>query len=401
MTARHDIKVVHLSTVHSADDPRAYGREARTLAAAGFDVVMVGCTPRAAPIDDSVAMRVLPSRSGRLARVTIGLVDAVRAVRKERPAIVHFHDPELLAVAWLFRLLGIAPIYDVHENLREQVLSKAYLSPSVRRIASKLIAVLEPIAARPCAAVVIVDPQWSSHFPRQVTFSLDNSPIRSEWVASTHVPVADRDNVFVYVGTVTEARGALDMVRAINQLDESLHAKLVVAGKASPESILAKMRELDVHSRVDFVGWKSRSEIVDLIGSSLVGLLLLHPEKNYLQARATKLFEYMLSGIPTIATNLPGSRSVIEAYDCGLLVEPHDIEGTAAAMDRLARDHNEVVRLGTNGQDNAVSFDAQVPGFVALYDKIAKVDPIISASGPGHDGDVLVASAHFQNGEMP
>jgi glycosyltransferase involved in cell wall biosynthesis len=360
-------KIVHLSTVHPADDPRIYVRECLTLADAGYNVTVIGRDPRGEPMSsDQVTVRLLPHRVGRIRRLTLGLIDGVRFTLRERPALVHFHDPELLCVAWIFRLRGITTVYDVHENLRQQILTKPYLQPVVARILSRVVAALEPIGARACHAVVLVDPQWADHFPKRRWIELGNAPRRAEWLASNTVALRDREAVFTYIGSVSKIRGALDMVAAVNLLPASLDARLVIAGKVDSE-LRAEIVALDVNGRVDLVGWLSRQEIVDLVGRSLAGMLLLHPVKNYLTAKATKLHEYMLGGVPTIATNLPGSRSVIEPFDCGVLVEPHDIAATADAMAMLINDRARAQEMADHGVANAECFDTQVPRLLGLY----------------------------------
>jgi glycosyltransferase involved in cell wall biosynthesis len=363
-------KIVHLSTVHPADDPRVYVRESLTLAEAGYDVTVVGCDPRGGPMSqDEVTVRLLPRRRGRLRRGTFGLIDAVRWTLREQPTLVHFHDPELLMVAWIFRWRGIITVYDIHENLRQQILTKPYLNARVARALSRVIAAVEPIGARACDALVLVDPAWAHYFPKRRWIELGNAPRRAEWLNASSVALSDRAPIFSYIGSVSEIRGALDMVRAVNLLPDSANARLVIAGKVD-DQLRARIVELDVHRRVDLVGWLSRDEIVELIGRSLAGMLLLHPVKNYLTAKATKLHEYMLGGVPTIATNLPGSRSVIEPYDCGVLVEPYDIEATAAAMTMLINNRGRAQEMADNGIANAECFDTQAPRLLGLYDDL-------------------------------
>ena len=60
-------------------------------------------------------------RDTRLRRMTFGAWRMVNAVRKARPSIAHFHDPELLPWALLLRLWGIMVVYDVHEDYPQAI----------------------------------------------------------------------------------------------------------------------------------------------------------------------------------------------------------------------------------------------------------------------------------------
>ena len=50
------------------------------------------------------------------------------------------------------------------------------------------------------------------------------------------------------------------------------------------------------------------------------------------------LMEAMASGVPVVATRLSGIPELVEDGVTGLLVEPHDPEGLAAALERLLAD---------------------------------------------------------------
>ena len=79
-------KIVHMTTVHTADDIRIRRKECATLAEAGFDVVLL------APADENhncsgVKVLGLGSERGRLHRMTSGLVRALIAALRERATV--------------------------------------------------------------------------------------------------------------------------------------------------------------------------------------------------------------------------------------------------------------------------------------------------------------------------
>ena len=119
-------KIRHVTTVHAVDDPRIFHKECRSLAARGYDVGLIVYHERAEVID---GVRVVPlDRSrGRLDRMSRAAWRAYRTAAAERADIYHLHDPELLWVGALLKLGGRRVIYDVHEDVPKQILSKHWI----------------------------------------------------------------------------------------------------------------------------------------------------------------------------------------------------------------------------------------------------------------------------------
>ena len=113
----------------------------------------------------------------------------VRQVRRFRPDVVHFHDPELLLLAPLLRWLAPTVIYDVHESLPDLVLDRAWIPGPLRRAVSSVCAVLEPLLARFCTALVLVDGRWGTRFG-SFTFAVAE-PCEGDFNGNGEVEVAD------------------------------------------------------------------------------------------------------------------------------------------------------------------------------------------------------------------
>ena len=122
--------LVHLSTVHPRHDTRIYIKQVGTLYRAwGNDVQLVvadglGCRETAG--EPSIFdLGLLPA--SRSARAFIVTVRALGYFWRTRPRLVHFHDPELIPLGFLLRLLGCLVIYDVHEDVPRQTMAKDWI----------------------------------------------------------------------------------------------------------------------------------------------------------------------------------------------------------------------------------------------------------------------------------
>src|SRR6516164_1118853 len=87
------LKVVHLTSVHSAMDPRIFKKECRSLARAGFDVTIVGPHPEDT-VEEQVRILSVKKHRSRVARMTRTVWSVFQAARQLDADVYHFHDPE-------------------------------------------------------------------------------------------------------------------------------------------------------------------------------------------------------------------------------------------------------------------------------------------------------------------
>ena len=104
-----------------------------------------------------------------------------------------------------------------------------------------------------------------------------------------------------------------------------------------------------------------------------IGLVTLAPRPNYLESYPTKLFEYMASGVPVVASDFPLWRKIVEDAGCGLLVDPQKPEAIAKAMDWLFEHPNQAADMGAAGRRAAhrtYNWQSEADKLLALYEKM-------------------------------
>ncbi len=112
-----------------------------------------------------------------------------------------------------------------------------------------------------------------------------------------------------------------------------------------------------------------------VLAHSVAGLVTLHPIINYIDALPVKMFEYMVAGIPVIASNFPLWRGIIEGNQCGLCVDPLNPSEIAKAIDYILTHPAEAQRMGENGLravKEKYNWDIEEKKLLALYGQLLK-----------------------------
>jgi glycosyltransferase involved in cell wall biosynthesis len=364
------IKVVHLTTTHDPGDVRILHKECRTLAAAGYDVVLV--VPHDEDeIREGVTIRAVPRPSSRLQRVTRTASAVVAAARDEGGDVFHLHDPELLPWAASLRQNGRRVIYDAHESLPKDIRSKHYIPPGIRGLVAAGADLGERALCAGLDGIVAVTPGIARRFPPRKTVVVRNYPRLDDPLAGEGRGYEARAPIVLYLGGISEIRGAHEMVRAIGKVKESLEPQLWLAGRFDPPALEGRLASEAGWSRTAALGWQTREQVAAAIGEARIGILALHPVPNFLDSLPVKLFEYMSAGIPVVASDFPAWRPIVEG--AGLLVNPLDPDAIALAVEWLLEHPEEAAFMGRRGREavrREYHWDLEATTLLALYRRV-------------------------------
>jgi glycosyltransferase involved in cell wall biosynthesis len=370
--------VVHMTSVHSALDRRIFHKECRSLAREGFRVTIIG--PHSADtIADHVCIKSIIPEKSRLGRMTRTVWRIYREARRQRADIYHFHDPELIPVGLLLRAGGKRVIYDIHEDFPKDVLSKFYLPAWSRKSIAWIIEKLEEAACGHFSALVTVTPSIAERFRliNRQTVIVHNYPYHDEITsAQTAAPWEKRRNSVAYVGGITAQRAIREMVFAMACLPENLSATLELAGNEVPEAV--SIEELHRHpgwARVLHHGVLDRLSTFRLLHQVRAGLVIFHPEPNHLEAMPQKIFEYMGSGLPVIASDFPLWRRMLGGIGCAIFVDPMNPRAISKAIEYVLTHPQEAEEMGRRGQSVVLekyTWNTQAEELVKLYSTLTE-----------------------------
>ena len=174
-------KVCHLTSVHPKIDTRIFYKECKTLVDAGYDVTLVVQNDKDEVID-GVKILCIDTPKNRKERMLHTTRHVYKRALECNADIYHFHDPELMPIGLKLKRKGKKVIYDVHEDVPRQILSKQWIPAPLRKIISWVIERIEIYAAKRFDCIVTATDYIAGHFVKlnNNVIAVKNYPIKIE-----------------------------------------------------------------------------------------------------------------------------------------------------------------------------------------------------------------------------
>ncbi len=256
-----------------------------------------------------------------------------------KPALVHACDLDTVLPSLVYRFLvrNVKIVFDVFDTFTLLIQAKSeFLGTFIKPI--------ELYAASKADALVVVSEERLRFFScvalKQTRIIMNCPPKHSfSSEANTHCEV---ENVFrvIYAGAVAPYRGLLEVVEAVNVLDNVL---FIVAGRVIDDDLFARLCSFRCFR---YVGQLSFDDSLRLERSADV-IPVLYDQSLPINkvAAPNKLYEAMLLGVPVI-TNLSG---FLVEIPFGIQVE-YDVNAIRRAIDYLQKHPEVCARFGLEGR---------------------------------------------------
>jgi len=181
--------------------------------------------------------------------------------------------------------------------------------------------------------------------------------------------------VLLYIGDTGIRRGLKTAIKSIKLIKNQIkNIKLVIVGKNSSDPILKKIvKDLQIESCVDFLGWKDQSLFQSYILSSDICISPLHRNLHHDTTYANKIFQYMSLGKPLLVSDAIAQRRLVEKNNTGLVHKEKDAQDFSEKVLTLYKNEKLRIELGNNGKEfieNKFSWEQTSKKLVHLYDNL-------------------------------
>jgi glycosyltransferase involved in cell wall biosynthesis len=375
--------------------------EARTLAAAGFEVTIMAIDPDHRPSSDLeqyvYVHRVrVPQQIRNKARglaASLPLMDwiigrAVRKLHRIRPIdALHAHDLYLFGAALQAgRRLKVPVVGDMHENWVEALRHYKWSTTAPGKwvvnfgrwqrletewsgAVDRLVVVIDEMAERMGAQLRHAGLRYEH------IVTVPNTIARSTfetWSSSIPQDMPEGHPLLLYTGGMDRHRGLEDPIRAMPIILRSHpQAVLVLVGDGAVREELENLAvSLGLGEAVRFLGWKDQDTVRGYMEAADIGLIPHRKTTHTDHTIPHKLFHYMHAGLPCVVSDCRPLERIVSAEACGKVYSSGTPEALAASVCAILEDPSaraDMAERGRGGVRERWNWEATSKGLIDLY----------------------------------
>ena len=311
-----------------------------------------------------------------------------RFIKENKVDALHIHDIRIAASVFsVNKKYKLPVVLDLHENRPEIMKFYPHLSkiPGKYLISPKKWKNKEEEFISKATKVVVVTLEAKDEILKRVVISSDNiidvpnTVRKSFYINPKPVPeiLNQYSNKFVllYIGDTGIRRGLKTAIKATALLKNKIDTlKLVIVGKNSSDPVLKKLvKDLQIESYVDFLGWKDQSLFQSYILASDICISPLHRNLHHDTTYANKIFQYMSFAKPILVSDAIAQQKLVAKVNAGLVHKERDVKDFTHKILALYKSKPLRIELGAKGKyfvQNEFSWEETSKKLINLYDNL-------------------------------
>ena len=370
------IKICHITSAHPRYDTRIFYKECTSLVNAGYEVILLVAEKKGSQPEINKGVSIIPVHfepKNRFDRIFNSPKVMLKKALEVNADIYHFHDPELLQIALKLKKNNKKVIFDSHEDVCGQILSKKWIPGILRPIVSYLYMCYSNHVLSKLDHLIGVTP----HLVDKLRIINPNTEM------ITNYPIVNSDlkyrfesqktaNSFCFAGGIDEQWNHETILFALEEID----AKYSLMGRAD-EHYLEGLKKNLSWVKVQYHGILPHQEVLKELSSCVAGLAILDYSENTCGKLGTlgntKLFEYMQAGLPVICSDFVLWKDIIEEWDCGICIPPRDVIALRNAIQYMIDNPEKAKEMGKNGRQAVLeefNWGIEEKKLISLYRKL-------------------------------
>jgi glycosyltransferase involved in cell wall biosynthesis len=173
----------------------------------------------------------------------------------------------------------------------------------------------------------------------------------------------------LFTGRLVYQKGLDLLLDALSALGDLTWRLTIVGDGPELVPLMEQAKSLGLKERVDFVGWKTRQDLLPYYHEAN---LFVFPSRH--EGMPNALLEAMSCGLPAIATDIAGNQELVVDGENGLLVPSEDVDALRDALRTLISQEHLRVEMGKAARQHILesySWQATAQAYLRLLKQVA------------------------------
>lgn len=405
---------MHLQAV-ARTDPRVM-REATALVAAGFDVVIVdieedgrrdqvevlqGVQLRHVMMPSWYVSTRFPWSLVKAARMCLAAIFRLLQIPAES---YHAHDAPALIPCYIAARLRRKPlVLDAHElplattPLEEMSVNQRTIFPLLTWLFTHMMPYCRAAIATSAPMARAISMQYRLPVAVVRNFPPFQAATRSDRLRH-RLGLGPEVRIALYQGNIQPDRQLDRLVHAAALLDGDIVIVLMGAARDETRTGLERLiAQTGVDDRVKILPPVPYTELLDWTASADVGLNILPVgySAHLDVCLPNKVFEYLMAGLPVLASPLAAVVDIVTRFDVGSVVESLEPAAIATALKTLLADQEAMARMRRNALSVArkeFHWEQERLHLITLYRRLLPRSQVVPFGSPLEDENVVSAA---------
>lgn len=267
--------------------------------------------------------------------------------------IFQINDFEHLGIGKFLKKHGKKVVYDLREYYPIYY-AKRKKSKFLRAIIQFLLEVRLSRKTKYIDAVFSCMPEMHDYIKKYISSryfeDVANFPVVDDSFTLSYDEYSSREKIISYFGTIYKISCQEVLLDALVSLPDVTY---LLAGVFYDKQYQAMLMNKPAWKQVKFINGFAREELPNIINSSIVGNVV----KDFAQTETPqgsfsiiKIFETMEAALPVILAKVPLYEELVDKYNCGICVDPHNSEEFYSAINFILNNPKEAYEMGQNGR---------------------------------------------------